>query len=179
MTGQFRGLHAQFKALFADKEDLTITSAATRDDVFAYLDGIGEDSVLEFVASGRLVAELAIFLEFPILYVQEWVDTFIDKSRLRSAERAAAQSCVLKAQLALQVTPESPQEAQAMRAMSEHMTWTAERLDADRWGPPKKAVDAPPPVSIVFNMPSPPPQLPAENKAPEFARIIEHVPGRQ
>ena len=178
MSDLHRGIHASYRKLFTDADHLTVQRRVSRDDVFAHMDVVGVDSVLEFVASGRLLTELAIMLEFPIIYVREWAEKNLDKGRLRTAMKAYAESCLVKAQLSLQMTPENPQEAQVMRATAEHYTWAAERVDSDTWGPPKKSAEAPPAVSIVFNLPPKPEEIPAQSKEqrqPEFARIIEHV----
>ena len=147
------GAHAKFGHLFDEKHDFGITESVTRAGAFVRLDEMGVDSVLEFIASGRLLAELAVSTNLPFLYVQEWADQNLDPKRVAVAQRMAAEVSVLKSQLSVSVTPDNPAEAQTQKAMSEQLRWMAERTNPDRWGPPRKADALPPPVNIVLNVP--------------------------
>lgn len=174
-------LHAQWEMLFPMQSALPQNSGATRQQTYAHLDMLGEDQVLEYISRGRLPNELAIDTRLPIVFVNDWIADRVDAKRLERAYQGYAQSCILKANLALSVQPENPQEAQVIRAMSEHMVWVAERSDPSRWGPPRKAEPPPPTVNLVFNIP-PKPGATAVSQAPEItlpAITIEQAPTPQ
>lgn len=146
--------YAKYASLFEMQETFEETRRCTRADAFARLAELGVDSILNFIARGRLPAELSVELEIPNLYVQEYIDT-LDKKRLETAWRSFAEMNVLRGYLALIAVPQSPQEAQSQKALAERTAWMAERADSARWGPPRKAEAPPPSVNLVFNFPTP------------------------
>lgn len=144
---------AQWDLLFASKNDFdTATSQVTRDEWLARLDEIGEETVLETVAAGRLPVEIAISNRIPMMLFREWMEKRVDPERLKAAARSHAEVSVLKSQLSLAAAPETPAEAAVQKELSHRYAWVAERMDPERWGPPQKKEAPLPTVSIVMQL---------------------------
>lgn len=153
----------QWEMLFASQADFAPVLPHGREHYFALLDGIGVDTVLEFIASGRLPVELALSNGIPRIIFAEWMDDRVDKAKLKVAMRSHAQVAVLKSQLALQATPDSPAEATVQKELSIRLAWTAERMDPETWGTARKDDRQPPAVNISLNLGgAPPEQLPTD-----------------
>lgn len=143
---------AQWELLFASKHDFSDVAARPREEWFELLDNIGEDVVLETVASGRLPAEIALSNRIPLMVFREWFEERVNTDRLKVAARSHAEVAVLKSTLSLSAAPDSPADAAVQKELSARYAWIAERMDPERWGPPQKKDAAPPSVNIVFNM---------------------------
>jgi len=146
------GQAAQWELLFASKQDFTTAGKRSPEEWLAVLDEIGVEAVLETVASGRLPVEIALSNRIPMMLFREWFERAVDPERLKTAMRSHAEIAVLKSQLSLAAAPETPAEAAVQKELSVRYAWVAERLHAEKWGPPQKKTEAPPVVNIVFNM---------------------------
>lgn len=105
--------------------------------------------ILDLIASGRLLSDIAVHLDVPQMDLRLWVSSTIPTQELDAAKRAGAESLMFKAAAVLEVSPGSAQDAAQMRALSAHYTKLAERMDADMWGPPKNTGGG---QSVVLNL---------------------------
>jgi hypothetical protein len=160
---------AQWELLFASKEDFHEGQSRPTEEWIAMLDEFGESGVLEVVASGRMPVEIAISNRIPMMVFREWMDKNVSAERLLTAQRSAAEVNILKSQLALAAQPANPAEAALQKELSHRYAWLAERADPEKWGPPRNKNDAPPMVSIVFNMD----KVQAAPSAEQIAKVIE------
>ncbi len=142
-----------FQELFRQRSHLPDKTGVSREETWKRLDALGEDAILERLASGRVLNEIAIELELPILYLREWVNLKVDRQRLNEAMRAAAESFALKGQLALLPTYRNQAQAAMAKELAASMRWMAERLAPQDWGPPRAPVQQATPVTIVFEKP--------------------------
>ena len=144
---------ALFKELFRQRSHLPDKTGVSREETWAKLDALGEDAILERLASGRVLNEIAIELGLPILYLREWVNLKVDRQRLNEALRAAAESFALKSQLALLPSYRNQAQSAMARELAASMRWMAERLSPQDWGPPRAPAQQATPVTIVFEKP--------------------------
>lgn len=105
--------------------------------------------VLDLVASGRLLSDIAAHLDVPQMDLRLWVGENLPAADFDAAKRAGAESLMFKAAAVLEVSPANAQDAAQMRALSAHYTKMAERMDADVWGPPKNTGGG---QSVVLNL---------------------------
>jgi len=143
---------AKFRELFEKIEHLPDAHGVDRLEAFKKLNELGVERFLEMVAKGRLLPEIAISLEVPVTYLDEWVRHNVDAAALSSARKLSAEAHVLKSLLPLLVTYDSPGHATVAKALSERMAWIAQRLDPDRWGDVKPSKVPNMPVNLVFNL---------------------------
>jgi len=145
----------QWDILFQLKEDFDDAYTGDAEAYRAALDALGADKILDFVSHGRLPVELALANRIPPMVLQEWIEDNITPEQMERAKRNCAEVCVLKSTLCLTASPETPQDGVQQRALAEQYAGIAEKMDPERWGPPRKAEPPPPSVVLNFNIPTP------------------------
>jgi len=126
---------ASFEALFVkDSRHLRPVAPGDKARVYAMLDEIGADAILEHIASGFLPVELAVANKFPLLTLQDWLTERVEPERLVRAVSTCAEVFMVKAMLPLTVKPGSNAEAIVNTRLSEVMMKVAEKLDPTKWG---------------------------------------------
>lgn len=126
---------ASFEILFSkDARHIKPVKGAERQRVFEILDGIGPDAILEHIASGFMLVELAVANNLPLMAMQDWLREKVDPERLVQAEKSCAEVFMVKAMLPLTVKPSSQAEAAVNTRLSEVMMRMAEKIDPSRWG---------------------------------------------
>jgi len=94
----------------------------------------GSEGVLELISSGRLVAEIAFHLEVPVLWFSKWCDKQLDAAQLDSARKLCAESLMTKSALVLTAAPGSGTEATQARALANHYSDLAGKMNPDAFG---------------------------------------------
>lgn len=143
---------AKFNELFRKVQHLPEATTLDRGDAYRRLDELGVFAFLELLAKGRLLTEIAIDLQVPVMYLEEWAKQNIDPAKYDEARRLGAEAFVVKSILPLTVTYDSPGQATIAKALSERMAWVAQRLDPDRWGDTKPSKVPSSPVNLVFKI---------------------------
>ena len=105
--------------------------------------------VLEAVANGRLVSEIAAHYDVPTLAFHNWVNSHIDPTDLEHAKRVGAESLMVAARTLRAEAPEGTVDAQYLNRFAAHCERVAERMDPAAWGPPKVAQGG---ASVVLNL---------------------------
>lgn len=140
---------AKFDALFKQRGALP---CSVTDEITAIgkIEKLGKRAILERIASGQLLNEIAIDLGVPIMVFRKWIRDNVSEEDLLVAREACAESLMLKSTLVLTVTYDSPGHASIARAFSERLAQMAERLDPERWAQRKPKDETASPVTIVF-----------------------------
>lgn len=126
---------ASFEILFSkDARHIKPVKGAERARVYEILDGIGPDTILEHMASGFMLVELAVANNLPLMAMHDWLREKVDPERLIQAEKSCAEVFMVKAMLPLTVKPSSQAEAAVNTKLSEVMMRMAEKIDPARWG---------------------------------------------
>lgn len=105
------------------------------------LDVYGVDAVLEEIARGRLINELAAYYNIAVLAVRRWLDHTADPKQYSEALVSCAESLVVRSQQALASRGfSSAAEASMLRAQADQMMLLASRIDARTWSPATEKV---------------------------------------
>ncbi len=158
---------AQWEQMFNMQERLPAVPAKGRDFWYQFLDDLGVDEVLEFIARGNLPNELALANDIPLVFFREWCEKRISRPAWKLAMKSYGEVCVLKAQLALLPTPENAAEAAVQKELAAQYRWTAERADPEQWAPPKGDTKAIPSVTFMFESPKQDVALQAKDVTPQ------------
>jgi hypothetical protein len=140
---------AQFAVLFEGRGNLPAT-AMDMERAWRKIDEVGKRAILERIATGQLLNEIAIDLGVPVLAFRQWLVKNVSREELDMAREACAESLMLKSQLVLTVTYESPGHATIAKSFSERLAQMAERIHPEQWAPRKPQGDNAVPVTIVF-----------------------------
>lgn len=105
--------------------------------------------VLEAVANGRLLSEIAAHYDVPTLAFHLWVEAHIDPTAMERAKRVGAESLMVAARTLRAEFPSGSVDAQYLNRFAGHCERVAERMDPAVWGPPKVAQGG---ASVVLNL---------------------------
>lgn len=119
-----------------------------------YMSHLGVGFFLNTIAAGQLPAEIALDLALPVRYMMNWITERTSPEERDTARIMCAESLLVKSKTVL-LMPDSDAttaEVQLAREYSKRLAWIAERLDADKWGPPRPSENtAPPSFNITIN----------------------------
>jgi hypothetical protein len=105
--------------------------------------------VLEAVANGRLLSEIAAHYDIPTRAFHLWADGHIDPTDMERAKRIGAETLMVAARTLRAEFPDGSNDAQYLNRYAAHCERVAERMDPAAWGPPKVAQGG---ASVVLNL---------------------------
>lgn len=154
--------------------------SATRAEWIALFLQDGADVIYNAIATGHTIASFGRERGFPLHLFKSWCDDNLDRKELLIAQRAAAELAAYDS-VAVFDDPGSSASMQAVhhvRAKAHHKAWTAERRDAEQFGPPKAVPPQAPPaaLNVYIDASSIPPDIAAQIADKRAAKLAEAAP---
>ena len=170
-------LLAQYDTLLRGRREFPAVLPRNREYYYQLFERFGREMVYEIVSTGTLPMALALDRNWPVSYFLDWWEEVLPPSETKKAMKRCATAQALKASLVLTPAMKKDQYQQA-KALSERMTWLAERIAPEDWGPRQKPEAVAPVFNVVFQgMPDPLKMVPAE--VVEEARRLKSVEKKQ
>lgn len=112
----------------------------------------GIEGVLEAVACGRLINEIALQVQIPIRWLDAWVEQNVPGEEMSRSYRLGAESLMAKANMVLSIDVKSAHEGAQARALADRFVKLAEQTDSQRWGTKRSDGLAGQTVNISMNI---------------------------